>query len=126
MKIVQFISLVAIFGLCFSTTQVLGNDTMLTQTPADSIIVSNNVFTPNGDGGDGKIFEVRSSNEDDVVSLKVFNRFGSLVFSTEAKVCRWNGQSSNGQKMADGTYFFVAEVSEMSPKISKRGAVTLR
>ena len=109
-----------------STTQVAGNDTVLTNTPADSIIVSNSVFTPNGDGGDGKIFEVRSSNEDDVVSLKVFNRFGSLVFSTEAKVCHWNGRSLSGQKMVDGTYYFVAEVSEVSPKITKIGSVTLR
>ena len=128
MKVKHFIILAAIFGLCLSSAHVVGSDIETAQTPADSIIVSNIVFTPNGDKNDGKndVFEVKSSKESDVVSLKIFNRTGTLVFSTEAKTCRWDGRSLDGQRIANGTYYFVAEVSEATPKITKRGAVTLR
>ena len=128
MRVKQFIILAAIFGLCLSSAQVVGNDTGLVQTPADSIIVSNQVFTPNGEGGDGnnKFFEVKSSKENDEVTLKIFNRFGTLVFSTEAKTCRWDGRSPSGQTIANGTYYFIAEVRDASPKITKTGFVTLR
>jgi len=119
MKVVQFIILATIFGFCFSTTQVVGNDAGLAQALADSIIVSN---TPNG--ADKDFFEVKSK-EGNLVSLKIFNRFGTLVFSTEAKKCEWNGRSSSGEKMY-GVFFYVAEVSGVSPKISERGTVAFQ
>ena len=126
MRVIQFVVLVAIFGWFFSTTQVVGNDIVLAQTPADSIVVSNNVFTPNGDKGDGDkdFFEVKSK-EKNLVALKVYNRFGTLVFSTEDKICRWDGRSSNGQKLENGVYIFRAEVLGVLPKITKIGDITL-
>ena len=119
MRVVQFIILAAIFGCCFSTTQVVGNDTGLAQAPADSIIVFN---SPTGEDKD--FFEV-ISKEGNLVSLKIFERSGTLVFSTEAKKCVWNGRLSSGEKMY-GTYFYIAEVIGVSPKITERGAITFR
>ena len=87
MRVVQFIILAAIFGCCFSTTKVVGSDTRSAQEPADSIIVSN---TPNGEDKD--FFEVKSK-EGNLVSLKIFNRYGTLVYSAEAKKCGWNVRS---------------------------------
>ena len=126
MKSMQFIILVTIFGWCFSTTQVVGNDTSSAPTPADSIIVSNTVFSPNGDGGDGKFFEVRSSKGEDIVSLKVFNRSGTLIYSTNEKTGRWNGRSTSGEKAEKGMYYYVAQISEVIPKVTKTGAVTIQ
>ena len=126
MRVKQFIILAAMFGWCFSTAQVAGNDARLVQIPADSIIMSNNVFTPNGDGGDGvnDFFEVKSK-ENNPVLLRVYNRFGTLVFSTEEKICRWDGRSSNGHKLDNGIYIFHAEVIGISPKITRIGDITL-
>ena len=59
------------------------------------------------------------------MSLKVYNRFGTLVFSAEDKICRWDGRSSSGQKLDNGVYLFHAEVVGMSPKITKIGDITL-
>ena len=128
MRVKQFIILAAIFGLCLSSAQGVGNDRGLVSTPADSIIVSNHVFTPNGNEGDGNsdFFEVKSSKKDDEVTLKIFNRNGTLVFSTEANTCRWNGHSASGQTMANGIYYFIAKVRDASPKITKTGFVILR
>ena len=119
MKVLHFIILAAIIGCCLPTAQVVGNNTGLAHTPADSIIVSN---TPNGENKD--FFEIKSK-EDNLVSLKIFDRSGTLVYRTEAKKCGWNGRSSSGEKM-DGVYFYIAEVSEVSPKITERGTFTLR
>ena len=121
MRTVKFLILAAIFGWSFSTTQVAGNDTGLAQTPAGSIVMSKFRLFNN----EVPFYEFRSSNEDQVVSLKVYNRFGDLVFSAEDKVCRWDGRSSNDQKLDNGIYVFRAEVVGVSPKILMLGDITL-
>ncbi|MDR0815246.1 MAG: gliding motility-associated C-terminal domain-containing protein [Bacteroidales bacterium] len=92
------------------------------QVTTDSIIAPN-VFTPNGDG-ENEFFEV-TSREGKAVALKVFTRAGVLVFSITAKTCKWDGCSQNGDEMAQGVYFYTAEVPGSSPKVSKSGFVHL-
>ena len=126
MRAVKFFMLAAMLGWSFSTTQVFGNDTGLAQTPTDSIIMCKLSIYDQDQGkevGDSW-FAFISSNKDDVVSLKVFDRFGNLVFSAEDKVCRWYVRSSNGQKVDNGVYVFRAEVIGASPEIVKTGEIT--
>jgi gliding motility-associated-like protein len=94
----------------------------VTQATTDSIIAPN-VFTPNGDDKND-IFEV-TANSGEPVTLKIFTRAGALVFSVTAKRCRWDGCSQSGEKMAEGVYYYTAEVPGSSPKISKNGFVHL-
>jgi gliding motility-associated-like protein len=125
MRVIQFIIVVAIAGWCLSPAHASGNNVVayaMVQMAVDSIIAPN-VFTPNGDG-DNDIFEV-TSREGNVVSLKIYTRTGVLVFSIEAKRCCWDGCSLGGQKMANGVYYYTAEVRDLSPKISKSGFVHL-
>ncbi len=89
----------------------------------EDAIVAPNVFTPNGDGKND-VFEVTSS-EGNTVSLKIFTRAGVLVFSIEAKRCRWDGRSLSGQEMTNGVYYYTAEVRGASPKVNKCGFVHL-
>ena len=113
MKILQIIILVVVLGWFFSLRQATGGD------PEETSIIAPNVFTPNGDGIND-VFEV-SSKEGKVVSLKIYNRAGVLVFSIEAKRCRWDGNSLTGQPLATGVYFYCAEVKGSDPKDSKSG-----
>jgi len=123
MRTVKIFMLAAIFGWSFSTTQVVGNDTGLLQASTDSIIAPT-VFTPNGDGIND-FFEVKS-REGNPVLLKVFSRDGKLVFcSKEAKMSRWDGRSPEGKELPQGTYFYVAEVTAVEPKITANGTVAL-
>jgi gliding motility-associated-like protein len=92
------------------------------QVATDSIIAPN-VFTPNDDEWN-QFFEVTSS-AGNPVSLKVFTRAGVLVFSITAKICKWDGYSQNGDKMAEGVYFYTAEVPGSVPKVFKSGFVHL-
>ena len=124
MRVKQFIILAAIFGLCLSSAHVVGSDSDLemAQTPADSIIAPN-AFSPNGDGVND-FFEMKSK-EGNPVLLRIYSRNGTLVFNTEAKVCRWDGRSLDGQELPIGVYSYIAEVNEVSPKITRKGTVTI-
>ncbi|MDR1672823.1 MAG: gliding motility-associated C-terminal domain-containing protein [Bacteroidales bacterium] len=119
--------LIWLLVLAGSISSVRGNGAYenranIAQATADSIIAPN-VFTPNGDDKND-IFEVTASNGE-TVTLKIFTRAGTLVFSITAKRCRWDGCLQSGEKMAEGIYYYTAEVSGSSPKISKNGFVHL-
>ena len=125
MRVIQFIILVTILGWFYLPVHVIGNEAgkgMMFQTENDSIIAPN-VFTPNDDG-ENDFFEVKSKL-DQVVSLKIYTRAGVLVFSISARRCIWDGRSLSGEKMAEGIYFYTAEVKASSPKVSKNGFVHL-
>ena len=120
MKVVQFIILVIVLGWCFSPA----SNAVYAQTLAvnDSIVASN-VFTPDDDDKND-LFIVKASN-DEPVSLKIYTRAGVLIFSIEARLCVWDGRSLSGQPMANGVYYYTAEVRGSSPKISKSSFVHL-
>ena len=59
-------------------------------------------ISPNNDGYNDS-FELRGYN---VKSLKIFNRYGKLVFSTVNYNNSWQGESDEGGKLPVGTYFF--------------------
>jgi gliding motility-associated-like protein len=111
-----------IIGWFFSPIDISGNNAGMAQTDNDSIVAPN-VFTPNGDKKNDT-FEV-TSKEEQVVSLKIYTRAGVLVFRITAKRCVWDGCSLNGQEMANGVYYYTAEIGDSSPKISKHGFVHL-
>jgi gliding motility-associated-like protein len=123
LRVLSFTILAVIAGWCLLPEYAAGNDSgSMAQTVSDSIVAPN-VFTPNGDGRND-VFEV-TSKEKNTVSLKIFTRAGVLVFSIEAKRCRWDGYSLGGQEMAAGVYYFTAEVPGSSPKVKKAGFVHL-
>ena len=123
-RVILLISWVIIAGMYLSSARAAGNNTeAFDMAQVTDAIVAPNVFTPNGDG-ENDVFEVKSEN-DNVVSLKIYTRAGVLIFSIEAKRCRWDGFSLNGQKLAEGVYYYTAEVPGSSPKVAKCGFVHL-
>ncbi|WP_255481744.1 gliding motility-associated C-terminal domain-containing protein [Flavobacterium sp. xlx-221] len=59
-------------------------------------------ISPNGDG-DNDVLDLTYNN---VVELKVFNRYGKVVFEHGKGYKRqWRGQDSNGNLLPSGTYF---------------------
>ena len=59
-------------------------------------------ISPNNDGYNDS-FELKGY---DVKSLKIYNRYGKLVFSTTNYNDTWEGQSNDGNKLPVGTYFY--------------------
>jgi gliding motility-associated-like protein len=66
-------------------------------------------FSPNGDGVND--FFVIQGADEFVVSLKVYNRWGNLVYQNREYLNDWDGISNSGllisTKLPDGTYYYI-------------------
>jgi gliding motility-associated-like protein len=88
-----------------------------------------NVFTPNGDGIND-MFKALPNVYSGVFTIKIFNRWGNIVFESNDPDFEWDGNNQNtGQPCSDGVYFYVAELflplGERLEKQTRRGHVTL-
>jgi gliding motility-associated-like protein len=78
----------------------------------DSIIVSSTSCTiqkgisPNNDGSND-YFDL---TELMVKHLGIFNRYGQEVYSKDNYTNEWNGQTSKGDELPTGTYFYMIEL----------------
>jgi gliding motility-associated-like protein len=77
-------------------------------------IIRPNVFTPNNDG-ENDVFEIK--NLPDSSGLKIYSRWGNLVFQSDNYQNDWNG---NG--LSDGVYYYVLG---MPYGQSKHGTITI-
>ena len=69
-------------------------------------------FSPNGDGVNDE-FEIFSSCEDSTIEkaeLRIFDRWGGLIFSTYDITYKWDG-TKNGAKLDNGEYVYMLSVS---------------
>lgn len=71
-----------------------------------------NVITPNGDGqNDAFVFEGIEAFEG-CYSLKVFNRWGALVYQSQSINKPFTGLDQNGRPLSQGVYFFRLTLGE--------------
>ena len=68
-----------------------------------------NVITPNNDGANDSL----DLNGFDVKKIEIYNRWGRLVFDKNNYTNEWYGQSNNGEKLPDGTYFYLITHSNL-------------
>lgn len=88
------------------TVQVEFNDTNCSYSE-EVLVVENcdiipQVITPNGDDIND-YFDLSTFNVQD---LKIYNRYGTLVYSKSNYTNEWFGQSDGGDELPVGTYFF--------------------
>lgn len=74
-----------------------------------------NVFSPNGDGNND-FFTPLSPGEFGVYSfdkfnVKIFNRWGLLVYESSEVAFKWNGTNKSGKPESDGVYYYVVETT---------------
>jgi gliding motility-associated-like protein len=73
-----------------------------------------NVFTPDGNNLND-LFVPFPYQFVDAVDLRIFNRWGLLVFETTDPDVLWNGTTENtGEELPEGVYFYVGTVDERS------------
>lgn len=65
-------------------------------------------FTPNGDGKND-VFRIENVQFEKLLTFKIYNRLGQLVFDTKNVINGWDG-TFNGKPAAADTYFYVIEV----------------
>ena len=90
--------------------------------PSDSVCIDNcngyyvlpNVFTPDGSLVNDLYHPLLPIKFVESIDLKVFNRWGELVFETTDPYIYWDGTDiKSGKKLNDGVYFYVVTVNEI-------------
>jgi len=88
------------------------------------VITMPNVFTPNGDPQNSQfkpiVMEGVSSLE-----LEIFNRWGQVVYTSKLVNFSWDGRTGAGEKVPDGTYYWVINYQGPNEPGELHGSVTL-
>jgi gliding motility-associated-like protein len=72
-----------------------------------------NVITVNGDGVNDFFKPIKNKFIRDI-DLKVYNRWGNLVFETTDPAIMWDGKVAMSKQLCtEGTYFYVCQVNEI-------------
>lgn len=80
-------------------------------------------FTPDDDGKND-CFGVKTWGYVTGLDLKIFNRWGQLVYSSNDPAKCWNG-TFKGSKQATGVYVYLVSAETICGKIFRKGTVTL-
>ncbi|MDF2449762.1 MAG: hypothetical protein K0R26_2266 [Bacteroidota bacterium] len=105
-------------GTCTSvaTTVITVEDPFLLEVP--------NVFTPNGDGVND-LFTIKSKGIKEI-SLQVFNRWGQKMYEFSGPKAAWDGLSTQGAEVPEGTYFYFIKAEGFdSQYVEKQGTLNL-
>ena len=99
--------------------------TVTVEPPQPPTLKGPNAFTPNNDGIND-YFSLTIVGFGAFKSLKIYNRYGRLVFETNASGIPWDG-TFNGKALPEGAYYWVFEGMDTyyNTKIVKSGLVTL-
>ncbi len=98
-----------------------GMDTIRVRvTPSDELVFYS-AFTPNRDG-DNDFFYIGNIQKYPDNILKVYNRYGQVVFTSSGYQNDWDG-SYQGNQLPTGTYFFILDTG--TDKGLKKGSVTI-
>ncbi|MDQ3048453.1 MAG: gliding motility-associated C-terminal domain-containing protein [Bacteroidota bacterium] len=83
-----------------------------------------NVFSPDGDGVNDQFYIANNSLED--FKIEIFNRWGVKVFESEAPNVKWDGRTTAGVEVTDGTYFYILKAKTVTSKdYSQTGFISL-
>jgi gliding motility-associated-like protein len=102
------------YGYCKSSVQATVLNNFVTFIP--------NAFSPNEDG----VFDawvIRNIDKHPEAAVEIYNRWGALVFEGPANLEGWSGQTTDGDDLPMGTYFYILKKSPESEGIA--GSVTI-
>jgi gliding motility-associated-like protein len=80
-----------------------------------------NTFTPNGDGINDT-WTIEGLDNDQSVLVRVYTRYGNMVFESKGYTTSWNGEYG-GKKLPAGVYYYVLTSKKGTQKFS--GSVTI-
>lgn len=82
-------------------------------------------FTPNGDGKND-LFNAKYSFIPADFEMKIYNRWGNIIFQTNDPEEGWNGKQRNGEPVTTGAYMYYIKISTPgNDPIEKRGNLTV-
>jgi gliding motility-associated-like protein len=113
-------NLAAISG-CYAVTALdsIGNQSdfsnvICVSIDSCSIYAIPNVFTPNSDGFNDYLVPFPYTSVERI-ELKIFNRWGTVVYETSDPGINWNGKNKDtDQDCSEGVYFYICDVYEVT------------
>ena len=84
-----------------------------------------NTFTPNGDGAN-ELFVPIVNRFIETVDFTVYNKWGNKIFESTDPLIKWDGRSSGGKEVADGTYYYTCRIYEQRVTGSIEGNIELK
>lgn len=113
-----------VYDVCLTVTSNDGcTDTLCQEITVVEGIIIPNVFTPNGDGFND-VFDIKNSGLTQY-DLKIFNRWGTLLFETQNPQVKWDGRTQAGELVSSGTYLFILRAIGPNTDVDKQGTVTV-
>lgn len=103
---------------CYAVSAIdsFGNESPLTNMQCVDICTGYalpNVFTPNGDNKNDLMISYNPGNYVKQVDMKIFNRWGKLVYKTADPNINWDGKDLNTKNfVATGVYYYVCDIYE--------------
>jgi gliding motility-associated-like protein len=117
--IIANISVVPLNGGCEGTAR----NYKITVKPLDKDVFVPNVFSPNGDGKNDKLFAY--GNYVDKLEMRIFNQWGEQIIIINSLNQGWDG-THRGKPQPVGVYVYVLKAIMTDGRtISKKGSITL-
>ena len=82
-----------------------------------------NVFSPNGDGVNDQFYIPNAGLTE--FNFQVFNRWGTMIWETNTPEIRWDGRTTAGVIIANGTYYYVLKALSDTNDYSQTGFITV-
>lgn len=85
------------------------------------------LITPNGDGlNDAFIIDALLENPTLFKNnqLTIFNRWGDIIFEAQPYQNDWSGQQQNGQRLPEGTYYYLLKI-DLNEGLIYKGDITV-
>ncbi|HET6245558.1 MAG: gliding motility-associated C-terminal domain-containing protein [Bacteroidetes bacterium] len=99
------------------------SDTLSLEININEDAIVPNVFSPNGDGNNDMFYIPNTGMGN--FSIEIYNRWGTKIWETTAPEIRWDGRTSSGALVPEGTYFFILKAENAKADYSKNGTVNL-
>jgi gliding motility-associated-like protein len=100
-----------ITALDSNSNESLSSDTVCSDNCPEYLLP--NIFTPNGDGVNDE-FRPFPYKFIESIDMKIYNRWGGLVFSTNNPEVLWNGTNQQSkQPCSDGVYYYICDFTSI-------------
>lgn len=61
----------------------------------------------------------------EIFNLDIYNRWGTLIYTTDIPSFEWNGRTQAGDRAAPGVYFYAIQTTFRCGTLNKAGALHL-
>ena len=119
-EVARTVRTTAVFRATVRNECAILRDSLVVQSgPCGCLVHAPDVFTPNADGHNDAFTPLPGCDGITLTSLAIFNRWGELIFQTDAPPFEWNG-ACRGERCPDAAYAW-----RMTYQLSQKGKVSL-